>query len=53
MKKEISILIPTYNCCCKQLVEALQQQCETIKLLQYEIIVADDASPEKSFIQKK
>lgn len=52
MKKEISILIPTYNCCCKQLVEALQQQCETIKLLQYEIIVADDASPEKSFIQK-
>ena len=37
MKKEISILIPTYNCCCKQLVEALQQQCETIKLLQYEM----------------
>lgn len=40
----LSILIPTYNYDCTKLVEALQQQAEQASI-NYEIIVADDASP--------
>lgn len=40
-----SILIPTYNCVCVELVKDLQRQAERTKL-PYEIIVADDASKE-------
>ena len=38
----LSILIPTYNYDCTQLVADLQQQAEQIGI-NYEIIVADDA----------
>lgn len=44
MKNELSILIPTYNDVCVDLVKELARQCETFKWLQYEILVADDGS---------
>jgi glycosyltransferase involved in cell wall biosynthesis len=52
---EISILIPTYNFICKNLVVCLQKQAETItklssKRLVYEIIVADDGSTNRNSI---
>ncbi len=40
----LSILIPTYNYDCTRLVSDLQQQAELLGI-DYEIIVADDASP--------
>ena len=52
MKKNgISFLIPTYNCLCKDLVSALHQQCMKMNI-PFEIIVADDGSPEKKYIQE-
>lgn len=48
--KSLSILLPTYNCYCVKLVETLHSQCEAIIGLCYEIIVADDGSPEKEYI---
>ncbi|MCI6160379.1 MAG: glycosyltransferase [Prevotellaceae bacterium] len=50
MKKELSILLPTYNCRCKELVMLLQMQCEGN--LDYEIIVADDGSPNRHFVEE-
>jgi len=50
MKKELSILIPTYNCRCKEFVMVLHEQAVNIKDLQFEIIVADDGSPNQHFI---
>lgn len=44
MKKELSILIPTYNDDCYDLVQGLLKQAEAIEGLAYEVIVADDAS---------
>ena len=46
-KKELSILIPNYNNVCVELVAVLQQQAEALGI-DYEIIVADDASPQKN-----
>lgn len=43
-KKELSILIPTYNDDCYDLVEQLARQAAAINELEYEILVADDAS---------
>lgn len=48
-KKEISILIPTYNCICTELVKCLQHQSEAIAEAEqgnfiYEILVGDDGS---------
>lgn len=40
----ISILIPTHNDCCVSLVIALSQQAATLKLEEWEVVVADDAS---------
>ena len=40
----LSILIPTYNCDCTRLVKELYSQAEHADV-DYEIIVADDASP--------
>ena len=48
-KKELSILIPNYNNVCVGLVTVLQRQAEALGI-SYEIIVADDASPEKEKI---
>ena len=46
-KKELSILIPCYNCQCVELVKGLVSQCEDIEGLRYEVIVADDGSTDK------
>lgn len=46
MKQELSILIPIYNSDCRELVTELRRQAEAIDSLKYEIIVADDGSPE-------
>ena len=48
-KKELSILIPNYNNVCVELVRVLQQQAAALSI-DYEIIVADDASPQKDTI---
>ena len=48
-KKEVSVLIPNYNNVCVELVRVLQQQAEALGI-SYEILVADDASPEKEKI---
>lgn len=51
MSKSISILLPTYNCSCVALVTELQRQC-VAEGIPFEILVADDASPDRSFITK-
>ena len=48
--KQISILIPTYNSTCVELVRSLQQQAETLAI-DYEIIVADDGSTAQDCLQ--
>jgi len=48
MKKELSILIPTYNADCRQQVADLSRQAESIAGLRYEILVADDGSTDRS-----
>lgn len=50
MIDELSILIPTHNDTCLPQVRALVGEAESIKGLQYEIIVADDASTDKQTI---
>lgn len=51
MKSELSILIPVYNGDCRRQVEALSRQAEAIGGLRYEIIVADDGSPDRSCVE--
>ena len=48
MKQELSILIPVYNGDCRSQVEALSRLAEAIDGLDYEIIVADDGSTDRS-----
>jgi len=50
-KKELSILIPNYNNVCVGLVTVLQRQAEALGI-DYEILVADDASPQAESIQQ-
>ena len=50
-KKELSVLIPNYNNVCVGLVKTLQQQAEALGI-DYEILVADDASPQMDTIQQ-
>lgn len=58
VKKGLSILIPTYNFVCKELVAILHQQAETLFVsefeepVDYEIIVADDGSINQETIEK-
>ena len=47
---ELSILIPTYNCVCVELVRRLHQQAMATGI-DFEIIVADDGSVDVSTIQ--
>ncbi len=47
----LSILIPTYNYDCRHLVSDLHQQAELAGIA-YEVIVADDASPEPIYKEK-
>ena len=49
-KTELSVLIPNYNNVCVGLVAVLQQQAEALGIA-YEILVADDASPQKDTIR--
>ena len=46
MKRQLSILIPVYNRLCTSLVMQISHQAMHINGLQYEIIIADDASTE-------
>ncbi len=48
--KHLSILIPTYNDACLNLVQALQQQARQLDT-EYEIIVADDGSTDETVRQ--
>lgn len=51
MIRELSVLIPVYNHCCTQLVTALHEQlCQTD--LSFEIIIADDGSTDRSFVDE-
>lgn len=52
MKDSLSILLPTYNCRCVEFVAALHSQCEAAEGLRYEIIVADDASTARHFVEE-
>jgi glycosyltransferase involved in cell wall biosynthesis len=47
----LSILIPTYNYDCTHLVSDLHQQADLLGI-DYEIIVADDASPISLYKEK-
>ena len=47
----LSILIPTYNCACNQLVAELSWQADTLQIA-YEIVVVDDASTDVDIVQK-
>ncbi|MBR4389736.1 MAG: glycosyltransferase family 2 protein [Prevotella sp.] len=50
MISELSIVIPTYNKECVQLVEVLYGQASQAESLRYEIIVADDGSTDEQII---
>ncbi len=50
MAHELSILIPTFNHCCLQLVETLVHQADSVNGLRYEVIVADDGSTDEESI---
>lgn len=52
MKNSISILIPTYNDACLELVQSLQVQASALPELLYEIIVADDGSTDVAVIER-
>lgn len=47
----LSVLIPTYNADCRPLVERVQRSAERCGVA-YEIVVADDASPQVAFRDK-
>jgi len=51
MKRTLSILIPTYNDKCLNLVKELKGQADKINGLEYEIIVADDGSTDPDVIK--
>ena len=51
MIKELSVLIPVYNNSCVQLVRALHQQLSQTDIT-FEIIIADDGSTDRSFIEE-
>ena len=55
MINSLSILIPTYNNVCLELVRDLQAQASILSStndLEYEILVADDGSTDKNAIEK-
>lgn len=52
MMKQLSILIPTFNDDCIELVTDLRRQAEACEDLEYEIIVADDGSTNIEMVQK-
>ena len=50
MIKSLSILIPTYNNVCVELVKSLQAQAAALPDFEYEILVADDGSTDRMTI---
>lgn len=50
MKRELSVLIPTFNDECLQLASQLQAQASAINGLDYEILVADDGSTDAAVV---
>jgi glycosyltransferase involved in cell wall biosynthesis len=50
MKHELSILIPVYNDDCTRLATQLSRQAEAIEGLTYEILAADDCSPDREAV---
>ena len=52
MIDSLSILIPTYNHVCLELVKDLQVQASLLSDFQYEILVADDGSSDKTTIEE-
>lgn len=51
MKHTLSILIPTYNHVCTELVKSLQVQAASLPNFNYEILVADDGSTNMATIE--
>ncbi len=51
MTQDLSILIPTYNNACLELVKSLQAQASAMHGLHYEIIVADDGSTDTESVK--
>ncbi|RRC99869.1 glycosyltransferase family 2 protein [Prevotella sp. OH937_COT-195] len=49
MKHELSVLIPVFNCRCRDLTESLHRQLRVLPV-KYEIIVADDGSTDTQVI---
>lgn len=52
MNEGLSILIPTYNQVCIEKVAKLKCLCDSIKGLNYEILVADDGSQDSTAIRR-
>ena len=51
MMKSLSILIPTFNDVCLELVSQLSTQAAAIKEMEYEILVADDGSTDADVVK--
>lgn len=51
MINQLSILIPTYNNVCLDLVRALQEQAAALPQLEFELLVADDGSTMASTVE--
>ena len=47
----LSILIPTYNDICVELVDALRRQANSLPNLTFEVLVADDGSTQPDIIE--
>ena len=52
MKHELSILIPTYCSDCRLLAAELSRQAEAVEGLYFELIVADDGSPDRESVER-
>ena len=51
MKHELSVLIPVFNCRCRDLVESLHRQLRVLPV-KHEIIVADDGSTDDNIMEE-
>lgn len=51
-KNRLSILIPTYNSDCTELATVLYRQAEAIPDLSFELLIADDGSTDRTFVEQ-
>ena len=51
-RKELSILMPTHDNVCVELVKCLQRQASLLPGLEYEIVVADDGSTDRQAVEE-